>query len=143
MLFKFARYAAKLTATTFIVGWLTYANHHSINRFISGVRFYFAESETGFVKKEHSFDLRFSYELNGRSNLETYVNNYTAKLPVYIRSNGILIGSAEYNASNFISEELAKICSAKPNLESKLNTSNNVDSKKKKFLKTVLDLVGE
>src|SRR3989344_9472958 len=113
------KYVAKWTITSIIVGWITYANHDSISRTVNNARYYFSDNEEGFVDKNHAFDLRFSYERNGKGNLETYIQNYTSKLPVYMRENGILVGSAEYNFSNFIGDERKKVCSL--DLEDKIS----------------------
>ena len=142
---KIVKYAVKWSATTLIVCWLTYSNYSSISRAINNSKFYFSESESGFVPKDHAFDLRFNHERNGKGNLETYLGSYNSRLPIYMRSEGIMIGNADYNFSNFTVEEKSRLCSYKKAED--LNESD--DSKpenlgtKKRIFKTLIELVGE
>ena len=104
------KYALKWTTTTLITGYLTYASHSEIKKTVNSVRFLANESETGFVRKEQALDISVENELNGKGNLETYLSNYSQKLPIYIRRNGAMAGNAEYNFSNFTDKERSRLC---------------------------------
>jgi len=141
MIGKLIRYAFKYTILTLGISYLTYNSHDKINHFINNVKFYTHFTEEGFVKKDHGFDLRLVYELNGKGNLETYVKSYSSNLPVFQRNNGIMIGSPEYNFSNFTYDEASELCKSKlKELPDKINTKPNI---KKRALELIYDLFGE
>lgn len=104
------KYATKWTTTALIIGYLTYISHAEINRAVNNIRFLVNESEKEFVQKEQALDLSVEHELNGIGNLETYLLNYSQRLPIYIRRNGAMTGDAEYNFSNFTEKEKRKLC---------------------------------
>ena len=132
----------KWTATTFVVGLITYASYARLNKFVNETKFYFSGSEDNFVPKGHAFDLKVVYERNGRNNVETFVNSYSDNLPVYIRGHGIMVGSADYNFSNFSSEERLRFCNSESGIEKKISV-NNKNNPKKRLLNAILDLVGD
>ena len=111
MVFKLLKYWLKWPLITLAVACATYFEHESIERIVNGVKFYTADTEEEFVDKEHAFRLRFNFERNGRGDLETYLTSYGDRLPVYDRRNGIMVGDAQYNFSNFVAKERAVLCS--------------------------------
>ncbi|HIH26364.1 hypothetical protein J4476_00405 [Candidatus Woesearchaeota archaeon] len=97
--------ATKWTAKALLIAYATYACHHEIEKAVNTVEFYFSKSEPGYVRKEQALNLEIVHELNGKGNLETYVKNYSQRLPVYIRENGIIVGDSDYNISNLTEKE--------------------------------------
>ena len=110
MVFRLIRYALKATASAVVFGALTYIYHEPIDRFVNDIIFYTNEAEEEFVDREHSFHLRIERMVNGRGNLETYVESYSQKLPVFMREDGIMLGTARYNYKNFTVEERVELC---------------------------------
>ena len=141
MLLKLLRSTIRWSATTIAISSLTYALHDKIERFIHDIRFYTAKEELGFVPKEQAFDLKFTYERNGKGSLETHVKNYTQNLPVYSRENGIMVGTPNYNFSNFTYEEKKKACSEKIIETKKPKEKPAKENKVKKPLKVLDDLL--
>lgn len=111
MVLKLLRYCLKWPLITLGVAYATYSSHDNIALFVNSIKFYSADTEDGFIEKEHAFRLRFSFERNGRGNLESYLVSYSSRLPLYARRNGVMVGDAQYNFSNFISKERAVLCS--------------------------------
>src|SRR3989344_4709153 len=98
-------YLFRWTTMTIAIGSATYVAHDDIEKAVRHARFYFNNAEEGFVSKEHAFDLKIIHRINGKGNLETYLKNYSDRLPVYKGRNGITIGNPSYNFSNFSTKE--------------------------------------
>lgn len=90
--------------------FVTYSSHYHINRFICGVSFFHEQAEEGFVDKEQALRLDISYKRNRRGNLETFLDSYEDSLPIYERTNGVVVGSPEYNFSNLTKKERDSFC---------------------------------
>lgn len=140
---RLAKYAMMWTAKTLVIGSLTFAFHDQIQDFVYSVRYYLNREEPGFVTKDQGFHLKFGYEINGKTNLETYLRNYTQRLPVYRRENGLMTGSAPYNFSNFTYEEKTELCSGKIIKSKPIEEPKKKESKIKKPLKIIDDLLKE
>ncbi len=131
----------KWPITALLISSLTYSFHDQIQKFMREVRFYSTDTEKGFIPKEQALDLKFNYGKNGRANLETYLSNYTQELPVYKREHGTMVGSAEYNFSNFTYKEKNSLCSKKITKERPLPEKSKKQNKTKKTLKMLEDLI--
>jgi len=142
MVLKLLKYAMRLTATTALIGSLTYYYHHDIDKVVNDIKFYLNNSEHGFVPREQSFDLKISRELNGKANLETYVENYSQKLPVLIRQQGIMLGTPEYNYSNFTEAERDLLCKSYPKSQkTKIEFPKKKEDPIKRTLKRLYELI--
>ena len=104
------RVYSKKLITGLIISYIIYSAYEKIDQFLKEAEFYFNDPEPGFVSKLESFHLDFIHEKNSKGNLETYLRNYTQRLPVLSRNNGITIVSPEYNFLNFTSEEREYLC---------------------------------
>ena len=139
MVIKLLRYGTKFKITTLIVGTLTYNCHQEINKIVNDIKFYLNKSEPGFVEREQAFDLEINYKLNGKGNLETYLENYSEKLSILSRYEGVMVGSAEYNYKNFTENERATLCKTNPK-NKKLKSIKKEENFLKRTLKRLYDL---
>ena len=72
-----------------------------VGYYANTARFYNAESQAGFVSKEQSFNIGIERKKNDRGNLETYVRLNDVKYEALYRKEGLVLGDAAYNWSNF------------------------------------------
>ncbi len=141
MIGRLIKYTFKYTAMTLFIGYLTYNCHNHISKFINNIKFYTNSTEDGFINKNHGFDLKIDYQINGKGNLETYVRNYSNNLPIFERANGIMIGSSDYNFSNLNYDEASRLCNDKiKELSKKTEIKPDI---KKKLVHMLYDLLGD
>jgi len=105
------KFSTKHLVFSLALSYGMYNVYSDIERFLNETLFYFTETEDGFVKKKNAFNLSFIYEKNNKGNLETYLRDYTNRIPVFERENGLMVGTAKYNYSNFTKEERKLVCS--------------------------------
>lgn len=96
---------------TLIFGYTFYNAYDIIDYFVREVEFYFIKVEDGFINKKEGLNLSFTYEKNKEGKLETYLRNFTERQPVFERQNGLMVGTPEYNYSNFTAKEKKNLCS--------------------------------
>ena len=97
--------ATKWTSKALLIAYATYVCHHEIEMAVNRIKYYYHKPEGEYVGKEQAYNLEIYYEINGKGNLETYVKNYSERLPVLIRENGIMVGTPEYVLSNLEDKE--------------------------------------
>ena len=84
---------------------ITYNCSHAISYGISTIKFCNSASEKGFVPKDQAFSIRIANERSRNKNLETYLKLNDVKYEVFSRDNGLILGDARHNWSNFSDEE--------------------------------------
>lgn len=104
---RFLKYAG-VAALTF---YFTYTYYDPVNRFVNKVRYIGVKTETGFVEKDHAFNLRLRLEKNRKGNLETYLLNFSEAMPVYSRNNNLLIGTSQQVFDGLTQQEKRTLCS--------------------------------
>ncbi|MBI2148356.1 hypothetical protein HYU23_01640 [Candidatus Woesearchaeota archaeon] len=120
------------------VAGLTYTNHDRVEKVVHGLRFYDSNVEEGFVDKRRSLRLEVKHSKNNEGNLETYLKLNENNLPIYSRKYGIMVGSAQYNFSNFTPKERAFFCYDSNTAK---NTKIPKDKKSKSLFSEMYDLL--